>query len=38
VNNIRKYIVEIKWSAVDWTGKMDVSCELGNEPSGSIKF
>jgi hypothetical protein len=43
IDNIKMDLLEIKLSVVDWIGlaqdryRWESSCELGNEPSGSIK-
>jgi hypothetical protein len=39
IDNIKMDLLEIGLSVVDWIGLAQVerSCELGNEPSGSIK-
>jgi hypothetical protein len=41
INNIKIDILEIEWGGLDWVGlthvQVESSCELGNEPSGSIK-
>jgi hypothetical protein len=44
VDNIKMDLVEIGWGGMDWIGlaqdrgKVDSSCESGNEPPGSIYY